>query len=1135
MRRCFLIIILLLSSSTANAQHWKMIGTFHDNCWPYFINEQVGFIYGYGHYGNADGIALSATPYLMKTTDGGGTWSTMATGTMSGMITCMHFVSLRHGYASTQPQFARYSDPGGGIFETLDGGNSWRQISPNGFSFIGVYSDGVRVIGTPTMSLLQSGAHQQDGISFSPDDGVTWQLEANALSWSFFVLGNGDGTVITGSFPQSAGGALSTSFSTDAGQNWSTRIRTSVYDFQNWEQYLLPHSQIIVRPFEEADSGSPINRSSDLGQTWSTAYRELAEDELAGSVDGSGCIVYVQRVHTEFLRSDDKGLTWHPVGGPASGGYGSHLFTVVGNGAVVYALQPTGELWKTTDGGDGTLSPTIPYQITLSHSLGTIRQDTLIVSECDSTKFMTTFTYASCDHAKLDTLRIDGLSQSVYQSTIRQIGIPPDEHDTAFTTIKGAAPGVYPLTIHAIYRHDEQLIGDTTYQFTLVVKKSPAILSITRKDTIDFGPQALCASKLKRDSLSIRNLGCEALQVDSVWMVSDQATNDFSFTGGSALVLTRSDSAKLFRYSFKPSQAIKESARIFIKTSLGIDTIYLKGEGTADQKRVALRGDTVRSSVCDSVDAVLTLLNTSCRLMAIDSLVLPPPVYLLPGQLPLGLSSGQSQDINIRFVPSVAGQSTIQFKAVMRFIVGTDTSRYDTLLTLPITAKAGTPSITALDSSVDLGKISTCATTDATIHFASTGCDTLRVSGEQLSGLANGFSILDGHAATLSVHRLDSIKVHFAPPGVGKFASDIIISTAAGNKTVHVKAEGVPDSGRVALSSTALNLGSVTAVCDSSASSFVFKNTTCNPITVDSLSAASRPFVSDVLLRSKTLATDSSVRFGVQFFPDQVGAFSSSIKLYYHGVDKIEHDTLIALQGSGRAGVTLGTELQAATLSTQAGQPSVVPVFITGALDQASAKTLGLRWVDLTLAWNTDLLSPTGITTPIIGASIGNVKMMKGIISFRVTLLSGFTFSTPTQIATINCKAFVTDTMTTEAEIIASGFNSAGACVSIAGSSGKVKFTLAPICSDPTLSKYMAHSLPFAIRSIIPNPTSGKLTIEISGQTHPHYDLFDVLGHAMLTGELMNAQLDLHSLPNGSYYLRLSSDGYAETRKIVKK
>jgi hypothetical protein len=241
------------------------------------------------------------------------------------------------------------------------------------------------------------------------------------------------------------------------------------------------------------------------------------------------------------------------------------------------------------------------------------------------------------------------------------------------------------------------------------------------------------------------------------------------------------------------------------------------------------------------------------------------------------------------------------------------------------------------------------------------------------------------------------------------------------------------------------------------------------------------------------------------------------------------------LQGSGRAGVTLGTELQAATLSTQAGQPSVVPVFITGALDQASAKTLGLRWVDLTLAWNTDLLSPTGITTPIIGASIGNVKMMKGIISFRVTLLSGFTFSTPTQIATINCKAFVTDTMTTEAEIIASGFNSAGACVSITGSSGKVKFTLAPICSDPTISKYMAHGLPFAIRSIIPNPTSGKLTIEISGQTHPHYDLFDVLGHAMLSGELTNAQLDLHQLPNGSFYLRLSSDGYAQTRKIVKR
>jgi hypothetical protein len=1118
MRRCFLIIILLLGSSTANAQHWTQVATFPasspsaSSC-PYFLNENIGFLYSNG----IERAFSSSFSAIIKTTDGGVTWLTTNFPQVSGIsVMGMSFVDLRHGYAAVSRDHGpRYE----GLWETTDGGMTWLHIATHDiYDILDVYV-------TTNFILCSNGICSTDG-------GSTW---IKAPDGGDAVVGNGDLSGMSSSKDDA--------YTSNLGQTW--KIKTSGYNRFASSCCAILHTLHYFRALDERASGDDsgiIEHSSDGGASWNVSYDSSHDAWLAGGIAAAGCTVFAQcedgnvnapptLIHG-LLRSTDLGLTWIEVGGP-NYAHESRGISVVGRGAVVYAHGINGDLWKTTDGGDGTLHSSMIREVIMGHASSISSLDTVVVSLCDTASLKLHYLYQGCDHTFLDTVIVSGFPSS--SALIHHRILDTARPDTATVFFYPQTPGSYNVTVRSRFLRDDWLTEDTSFQVTVIVRSNPAILSISSKKVFDFGVQSLCVAKSQSDSITIRNVGCEALAIDSVWLKADQPGNDFSFTSVKKLTLASSDSARTYKFSFKPSQAIKESARIFIKTSLGVDTIYLRGEGVADQKRVALSVDTVRSSVCDSVDAVLRLSNTSCRLMAIDSLVLPPPVYLLPGQLPLGLSSGQSQDINIRFVPSAAGQSTIQFKVVMRFIVGTDTSRYDTLLTLPISAKAGTPAITALDSLVDLGKISTCATTDATIHFASTGCDTLRVSGEQLSGLANGFSILDGHAATLSVHRLDSIKVHFAPPGVGKFASDIIILTAAGNKTVHVKAEGVPDSGRVTLSSTALNLGSVTAVCDSSASSFVFKNTTCNPITVDSLSAASRPFVSDVLLRSKTLSTDSSVRFGVQFFPDQVGAFSSSIKLYYHGVDKIEHDTLIALQGSGRAGVTLGTELQAATLSTQAGQTSVVPVFITGALDQASAKTLGLRWVDLTLAWNTDLLSPTGVTTPIIGASIGNVKMMKGIVAFRVTLLSGFTFSTPTQIATINCKAFVTDTMTTEAEIIASGFNSAGACVSITGSSGKVKFTLAPICSDPTLSKYMAHGLPFAIRSIIPNPTSGKLTIEISGQTHPHYDLFNVLGHAMLTGELTNAQLDLHSLPNGSYYLRLSSDGYAETKRIVKE
>ena len=81
----------------------------------------------------------------------------------------------------------------------------------------------------------------------------------------------------------------------------------------------------------------------------------------------------------------------------------------------------------------------------------------------------------------------------------------------------------------------------------------------------------------------------------------------------------------------------------------------------------------------------------------------------------------------------------------------------------------------------------------------------------------------------------------------------------------------------------------------------------------------------------------------------------------------------------------------------------------------------------------------------------------------------------------------------------------------------------------------MGHGLPFAIKSIIPNPTNGELRIEVTGDAQLHYDLFDVLGNNLRSGELTNHHLNIQSLPSGSYYLRLSTPDHAETRRIVRE
>ncbi len=87
-------------------------------------------------------------------------------------------------------------------------------------------------------------------------------------------------------------------------------------------------------------------------------------------------------------------------------------------------------------------------------------------------------------------------------------------------------------------------------------------------------------------------------------------------------------------------------------------------------------------------------------------------------------------------------------------------------------------------------------------------------------------------------------------------------------------------------------------------------------------------------------------------------------------------------------------------------------------------------------------------------------------------------------------------------------------------------------CGNPTILAAMEHAPPFSIESIVPNPAQSKIRITLSAPAS--YSLFDQLGITRLTGNLSSipSEIDVTSLPSGSYYLRLTSNGYTITRKI---
>ena len=94
-------------------------------------------------------------------------------------------------------------------------------------------------------------------------------------------------------------------------------------------------------------------------------------------------------------------------------------------------------------------------------------------------------------------------------------------------------------------------------------------------------------------------------------------------------------------------------------------------------------------------------------------------------------------------------------------------------------------------------------------------------------------------------------------------------------------------------------------------------------------------------------------------------------------------------------------------------------------------------------------------------------------------------------------------------------------------------------CGDSILLAVMNDSLPFVIESVQPNPTTDAVQVSFINSTSSpiSYQVVDVLGTVRATGEVSGTALtlDVHSLPNGLYYLRARNavTGFVASGKFV--
>lgn len=498
------IFALLFCSRPSGAQHWTSLGpkgmNFDDYHTVYFINPQIGFQF----FAGITSVGGLHPPYLSRqhmklerTTDSGVTWTTLPIigGGIIGdaSLSQLCFVSVAHGYAATTIE-----NPG--IYETWDTGSHWTRISPEE-NFSGVYCARGTLFASTATRLDDINA--LGSILMTSDDGKTWDSLTTIPNFvtpqrqqAFeFVAGNLEKLVATVGYvlkKDAQDRETVLVYSTDLGHTWQSTLLDSLYYWGTATLHIAPHSCRILRQF--VGMPNPIDDTFDLLAALPPKYDRwdtvMSNEETGAWTVGTRCATYVpfaSEVNPKkvtFLRSTDDGASFHRESATDSAWpWAIEIddmdfcnLSVVGYGAVVYCYTATyanpnsGYLWKTIDGGDGTLSvASLAPKLSFAHSIGSGINDTLVTG-CNGGVITAIDQNLRCAITQFERMSIDGLDSNEY-SLVRTehegcLNVP----DTTVIAIKPTHDTTRKLTVHSRYIDDEFVETDTSFGFTLVSK-----------------------------------------------------------------------------------------------------------------------------------------------------------------------------------------------------------------------------------------------------------------------------------------------------------------------------------------------------------------------------------------------------------------------------------------------------------------------------------------------------------------------------------------------------------------------------------------------------------------------------------------------------------------------------------------
>jgi photosystem II stability/assembly factor-like uncharacterized protein len=814
----------LVASVPASGQsHWKIVFSQQSGSMiraSYFLNESLGWIGGVLDQG------------IYKTTNGGQTWLHYALPPNSDgsrpqhAITSIYMSDALHGWLTAEPIVTAGTGvlyPG--LYRTTDGGQTWKPASTS--------ESATAVYQTPS-ALIVSTRFGNGESSF--DGGVTFQPSFDTTNGLAFV-DNLHG-VATG-YEHSEW-----HYTSDGGRSWNflspddTSESWGVYGVKGTSWFFAAPENDRLFPLPN----TRIRWSSDFGKTWNAGTQ--LSFHTTGDLEGFGFTLYVQDTNTGSLyRSKDSGKTWTNVGGPL---ISRHLngdivhildtrFTVTGcRGEVIYAFDDAGNVYKSIDGGDGSMPQfALPASMLQVDSIG-------VCAPRDTTIWLRNL---SCDTAIVLSATsppvptLDLFDPKTNAPLMFPVTLLPTDSIALKLELTANTSGIYSSKVFLELEGGGSISYDTILVKSALAFFNPLKLVATAK----YDSTALCQS---RDTvLTIANDSCFSVQLISSQMKS--GTNfllDTVFTNDSI----PSHSSKHFSIRFAPSKIGTLADSLILNVNILGKAVRLaysvSGIGKSDNPQLVLRdryGNRMPNEIdldtitrCDSSLFAFTIIEQGCDKLFVtaqwlDSTKTKNPPFSQFRWLPFSqwITSDDTVKEGILALPLVLGNYQGYLK-ITDSLPGAPANQVS-MIPYSVFVKPGTKTMLLDTAPRVFDSIRFCDSRDTIVPITNLGCDTIHVDSLAITGTT--FYIAGGPKAPFVVNPGSTAydTIAFVPQFSGPVSDTLTIKTdadTAPNRTIVLSGFTIPTDTilfRALATNTIVSPGDTTTVYITAGSKFV--------------------------------------------------------------------------------------------------------------------------------------------------------------------------------------------------------------------------------------------------------------------------------------------------------------------------